>query len=120
MDIQKLRDETVAFIKAEKAKGKSVWGYGASTKGNTLLQWYGLDKNLIDGIAERMEIKYGHTTVGTEIPITSEDDMRKAKPDYLLVLPWHFIYEFTQREQEYLKSGGKFILPCPRFEVIGA
>jgi hypothetical protein len=118
--IQKLRDETVAFIKAEKAKGKSVWGYGASTKGNTLLQWYGLDKNLIDGIAERMEIKYGHTTVGTEIPITSEDDMRKAKPDYLLVLPWHFIYEFTQREQEYLKSGGKFILPCPRFEVIGA
>lgn len=118
--IEKLRDETVAFIKAEKAKGKTIWGYGASTKGNTLLQWYGLDKNLIDGIAERMEIKYGHTTVGTEIPITSEPDMRKAKPDYLLVLPWHFIYEFTQREQEYLKAGGKFILPCPRFEVIGA
>jgi hypothetical protein len=118
--IEKLRDETVAFIKAEKAKGKTVWGYGASTKGNTLLQWYGLDKSLIDGIAERMEIKYGHTTVGTEIPIVSEADMRRAKPDYLLVLPWHFIYEFQQREQDYLKSGGKFILPCPRFEVIGA
>ncbi len=117
--IEKLRDETVAFIKAKKAKGKKIWGYGASTKGNTLLQWYGLDNTLIDGIAERMEIKYGHTTVGTNIPITSEEDMRKAKPDYLLVLPWHFIYEFTQREQEYLKSGGKFILPCPRFEVIG-
>lgn len=118
--IENLRDETVAFIKAEKAKGKKIWGYGASTKGNTLLQWYGLDSTLIDGIAERLEMKYGHTTVGTNIPITSEEDMRKAKPDYLLVLPWHFIYEFTQREQEYLKSGGKFILPCPRFEVIGA
>ena len=45
--------------------------------------------------------------------------MRAAKPDYLLILPWHFIYEFCEREADYLKSGGKFILPCPRFEVIG-
>ncbi len=117
--IEKLRLETVAFIKAEKEKGKKIWGYGASTKGNTLLQWYGLDKNLIDAIAERAEIKYNHRTVGTDIPILPEADMRKAKPDYLLILPWHFIYEFQQREQEYLKNGGKFILPCPRFEVIG-
>ena len=118
--IQKLRDETVAFIKAEKAKGKKIWGYGASTKGNTLLQWYGLDKTMIDAIAERAEIKYDHRTVGTDIPILPEAKMREAKPDYLLILPWHFIYEFTQREQDYLKAGGKFILPCPRFEVIGA
>lgn len=116
--IKKLRDETVAFIRAEKAKGKTIWGYGASTKGNTLLQWYGLDHTLIDAIAERMAIKFNHTTLGTNIPIVSEEEMRKAKPDYMLVLPWHFIYEFRVREAEYLKSGGKFILPCPRFEVI--
>lgn len=117
---RQLKDETVAFIKSEKAKGKSVWGYGASTKGNTLLQWYGLDHTLIDAIAERLEIKYGHRTVGTNIPIVSEKEMRAMKPDYLLVLPWHFIHEFRGREADYLKSGGKFIVPCPRFEIIEA
>lgn len=116
--IEKLRDETVAFIRAERAKGKRIWGYGASTKGNTLLQWYGLDHNDIEAIAERAEIKYEHRTVGTEIPIVPESEMRKASPDYLLMLPWHFVYEFKMREQDYLKSGGAFIVPCPRFEII--
>lgn len=117
--IEALRNETVAFVKTEKARGKSVWGYGASTKGNTLLQWYGLDHTFIDAIAERSEIKFGHRTVGTDIPIVSEVEMRRAMPDYLLVLPWHFIHEFRERESAYLQSGGKFIVPCPRFEVIG-
>ena len=106
------------FIKKEKAKGKTVWGYGASTKGNTLLQWFGLDHKLIDGIAERSAVKFGLKTVGTNIPIYSEEEMRKKKPDYLLLLPWHFISEFKQREAEYLKAGGKFIVPCPKFEII--
>lgn len=116
--ISDLKKKTVDFIKKEKAKGKSVWGYGASTKGNTLLQWYGLDNSLIDGIAERSPAKYGLKTAGTNIPITSEKKMRKTKPDYLLILPWHFVNEFIEREQDFLKSGGKFILPCPNFEVI--
>lgn len=117
-DINLLKKQTVAFIKKEKKKGKIIWGYGASTKGNTLLQWFGLDNTLIDGIAERSEAKYGLKTAGTNIPIMSEADMRKAKPDYLLVLPWHFIDEFKKREQNFLKRGGKFIVPCPRFEII--
>jgi len=117
-DILKLKEETVNFIKQEKSKGKIIWGYGASTKGNTLLQYFGLDKNLIDGIAERSVFKWGLKTVGTEIPIYSEDEMRKAKPDYLLVLPWHFINEFIERESDFLKTGGKFIVPCPKFEII--
>ncbi len=117
--IKALRDETLAFIKKEKSKGKKIWGYGASTKGNTLLQWFGLDDTLIDGIAERSPAKYGLKTAGSNIPIFSEDEMRKARPDYLLVLPWHFIEEFVRREQEFLNRGGKFIVPCPRFEVIG-
>lgn len=118
-DITQLKKQTVDFIKKEKKKGKTIWGYGASTKGNTLLQWFGLDNTLIDAIAERSEAKYGLKTAGTNIPIKSEADMRKAKPDYLLVLPWHFIDEFKKREQDFLKSGGKFIVPCPRFEIIG-
>jgi hypothetical protein len=95
-----------------------VWGYGASTKGNTLLQWFELDHTLIDGIAERSPFKFGLKTVGTNIPIYSEEEMRKAKPDYMLVLPWHFINEFIEREKDYLNSGGKFIVPCPKFEII--
>jgi len=114
-----LKEQTVSFIKEEKAKGKVIWGYGASTKGNTLLQYFGLDNSLIDGIAERSTFKFGLKTVGTNIPIYSEDEMRKAKPDYLLVLPWHFINEFIERESDFLKTGGKMIIPCPKFEVIG-
>jgi hypothetical protein len=116
--IQALKKQTVAFIKSEKAKGKTIWGYGASTKGNTLLQFFGLDGTIIDAIAERNPDKYGRRTVGTNIPIKSEAEMRKAKPDYLLILPWHFVAEFQEREKQYLNSGGKFIIPCPEFEVI--
>jgi ubiquinone/menaquinone biosynthesis C-methylase UbiE len=116
--IDALKIETVNFIKQEKNKGKKIWGYGASTKGNTLLQYFGLDHTLIDGIAERSPYKYGLTTIGTNIPIYSEEDMRKHNPDYLLVLPWHFINEFIERESEFLQNGGKFIVPCPKFEII--
>lgn len=116
--VEKLKKETVDFIKKEKAVGKKIWAYGASTKGNTLLQWFGLDNTLIDGIAERSPAKFGRRTVGTNIPIYSEEEAREAQPDYFLVLPWHFIKEFTEREQKYLKAGGKFIVPCPKFEVI--
>jgi hypothetical protein len=117
-ELLEIRKQTVDFIKAEKTEGKTVYGYGASTKGNTLLQWYGLDSTLIDAIAERNPDKYGLRTVGTNIPIVSEAEMREARPDYLLMLPWHFVSEFKSREKEYLDSGGKFIVPLPKFEVI--
>ena len=117
-EINDLKTQTVEFIKKVKSEGKSVWGYGASTKGNTLLQWFGLDEKLIDGIAERSPYKFGLKTVGTNIRIYSEEEMRQNKPDYLLVLPWHFINEFKVREKDYLLSGGQFIVPCPKFEII--
>jgi len=117
-DIEALKKQTVDFIKKEKAKGKVICGYGASTKGNTLLQWFELDNTLIDAIAERSPYKYGLKTIGTNIPIKSEEDVRAMNPDYMLVLPWHFINEFIERENEYLSKGGKFIVPCPKFEII--
>lgn len=118
-DIEDLKKQTVDFIKSEKAKGKRICGYGASTKGNTLLQWFGLDHTLIDAIAERSPYKFGLKTIGTNIPILSEEDVRAMNPDYMIVLPWHFINEFIDRENEYLTNGGKFIVPCPKFEIIG-
>jgi hypothetical protein len=117
-NIEDLKEQTVSFIKAEKAKGKIICGYGASTKGNTLLQWFGLDHTLIDAIAERSPYKFGLKTIGTNIPILSEEEVRAMKPDYMLVLPWHFISEFVKRESEFLSNGGKFIVPCPQFEII--
>ena len=116
--IQDLKKQTMEFITKAKASGKTIWGYGASTKGNTLLQWYGLNDTHVDGIAERSEIKYGKKTAGSNITIFPEDEARRQKPDYMLVLPWHFINEFTMREKEYLEQGGAFIVPCPRFEII--
>lgn len=117
-NINQLKQKTVDFIKQEKNKGKKIWAYGASTKGNTLLQYFGLDHTYIDGIAERSIYKFGLKTVGTNIPIYSEQEMRKANPDYLLILPWHFINEFISRENDYLKNSGKFIVPCPEFKII--
>lgn len=116
--VQRLKEQTVTFIERCADNGEVVWGYGASTKGNTLLQYFGLDHTLIGGIAERSPYKFGLRTVGTDIPIYSEEVMREVRPDYMLMLPWHFVHEFTRREAEYLAGGGKFIVPCPRFEII--
>lgn len=117
-EIESLKNKTLNFIKEKKQEGKTIWAYGASTKGNTLLQYFGLDNTLIDGIADRSEYKWGTKTVGTNIPIYSEFEMRKVNPDYLLVLPWHFINEFVKRENDFLQNGGTFIVPCPKFKLI--
>lgn len=117
-NITELKNQTISFIKKAKSEGKTIYGYGASTKGNTLLQYFGLDHAMITKIAERNPSKHGLKTIGTEIPICSEEEMRADHPDYLLLLPWHFIEEFKIREQEYLNNGGKFIVPCPKFGIV--
>ena len=113
-----LKIDVLEFIEKAKYSGKSVYGYGASTKGNTLLQYFGIDNTHVTAIAERSPYKFGYKTIGSNIPIISEEEMRKAKPDYALVLPWHFISEFQVREKAFLDEGGAFIVPCPIFEII--
>lgn len=117
--LDELKNKVLQFVDNAMMNGKTVYGYGASTKGNTLLQHFGLDNKKIKAIAERSPYKFGMKTIGTEIPIVSEDEMRAAKPDYLLVLPWHFIDEFERREQDYINAGGVLVLPCPEFKLIG-
>ncbi len=117
--VKKIKDQLTNFIKEEKKKGKKIYVYGASTKGNTLLQYFNLDSSLISAAAERNSDKWGKKTIGTLIPIISEEQARKDMPDYFLALPWHFITEFKSREAEFLKRGGKFIVPLPEFEIIG-
>ncbi len=116
--ISNQKDKTIQFIKKEVERGKKVYIYGASTRGNTLLQYYGLDEKLIQAAADRNPIKWGKKIVGTEISIISEEQAREEKPDYFLILPWYFIDEFIEREKNYLKNGGKFIVPLPEFSII--
>lgn len=96
---------------------KIVYAYGASTKGNTLLQFYGLDNRLVQKAADRNPEKWGTETIGTHIPIVSEVEARADKPDYFLVLPWHFFDGFISREREFLEGGGTFIVPLPQVRV---
>lgn len=114
------KDKIVTFINNEVYAGKIVHGYGASTKGNTLLQFYNLDKKLIPFIADRNPDKWGRRTIGTDIPIISEEESHSKNPDYFLILPWHFIKEFKEREKVYLKNGGKLIVPLPQFIIVEA
>jgi len=116
--VNRIKDDLVGFIKDQVARGKKVYVYGASTKGNTLLQYFDLDATLITAAAERNQDKWGKRTVGTHIPIISEEEARAANPDYFLILPWHFLEEFQKREKSYLLSGGKFIVPMPHFTLI--
>ena len=106
------------FIKKESEKGKKIYLYGASTRGNTLLQYFGLDSKLITKAVERNPEKWGKIIASVGIPIVSEDEARKDKPEYMLVLPWFFKKEFLKRERKYLDNGGRFIFPLPKFEVI--
>jgi NDP-4-keto-2,6-dideoxyhexose 3-C-methyltransferase len=105
-----------ALIKAEAARGKKIYVYGASTKGNVLLQHFGIDASLIRACADKNPIKWGRRTPGTGIPIVSEDAAR-ADADYFLVLPWSFKDEFLARESAFRQRGGKFIFPLPQIEV---
>jgi len=116
--IKNLKKKTYNFIKNEVADGKKVYVYGASTRGNTLLQYYDLDHHLISAAVDRNPTKWGKKMAGTKIPIISEDKGRKDNPDYFLVLPWYFIKEFEQREKNYLNEGGKFIVPLPKLQII--
>ncbi len=116
--INNIRKKTFNFIKNECENGKNIFVYGASTRGSTLLQFFNLDNKYINAAADRNPNKFGKTIVGTGIPIISEQEARERKPDYFLVLPWYFIDEFIPREGKFLKTGGKFIVPLPSFQII--
>ena len=112
------RKNLIGLIEALVADGKKIIGYGASTKGNVLLQFCGLTTRHIPYIAEINEDKFGSFTPGTNIPIISEKEARAMNPDYFLVLPWHFKNGILERERDYMANGGKFIFPLPEIEIV--
>ena len=112
------REDLLSLLKKIKAENKKVFGYGASTKGNVILQYCGLTVEDIPYISEVNEYKFGRCTPGTAILIISEKEALGMRPDYYLVLPWHFKKGIIEREKEYLASGGKFIFPLPNIEIV--
>ena len=116
--VENHKKELNEFIKTETAKGRKIYGYGASTKGNVILQYCNITKNDIKGIAEVNEDKFGAFTPGTLIPIESESTIKSLNPDYLIVLPWHFKAGIIKRETPYINNGGKFVFPLPKLEIV--
>ena len=115
--IEKVKNELHDLLVKFKKEGKKVHIYGASTKGNTILQWCDINNMLVDYAAERNPDKYGAYTLGTNIPIISEEESRAMNPDYYLVLPWHFKEEFLEREKEALEKGTGFIFQIPTIDI---
>lgn len=116
IEVHKL--ELINLIAKLKKGGKKIFGLGASTKGNVILQYCNFNASDIPYIAEVNDYKFGRLTPGSNIPIISEREARALKPDYFLVLPWHFRNNILKREKDYLNSGGQLIFPLPKIEII--
>lgn len=112
------KNELKKLLKALRQEGKRVLGYGASTKGNVILQYCELTAADVPCIADVNPDKFGHVTPGTHIPIISEAAAHAMNPDYFLVLPWHFRQNLIARESEFLKSGGRMIFPLPKIGIV--
>ncbi len=115
--MNKIKTNLLSFLLSQKKKDKTIHCYGASTKGNVLLQYFKIDNKIIDYVAERNAEKYNLFTPGSKIKIISEKDSRAMHPDYYLVLPWHFKKEILKREKITIKKGSKFIFPLPRISI---
>ena len=116
-EINIIKSKLLKLIKKIKLKNQSIHGYGASTKGNVLLQYFGIGNNYLDYIAERNPKKYNLYTPGSNIKIISEKESREKKPNFYLVLPWHFKKEILNREKKIRSKGVKFIFPLPKLKI---
>ena len=117
-NVNQHKQELCKLVKEINDSGKNIFGYGASTKGNVILQYCGFTEKDIPYIAEVNEDKYGAYTPFTHIPIISEKEAKAMKPDYFLVLPWHFREGILKKEKDFLEAGGKFIFPLPEIEIV--
>lgn len=118
--VEQQRQEMIDLVEKIQGRGETIHVYGASTKGNVLIQWYGLDSHQLPFAADRNPKKVGARTVGTDIAIISEAESRAMRPDYFLVLPWHFRREFLEREKDTILAGTRMIFPLPELLVVDA
>ena len=116
--IEKTKQDLLNLILKLNKEGKTIWAYGASTKGNTILQFCGLNSKNITAAADSNPFKIGRYIIGSDIPVKTEETMRKAKPNYLLALPYSFVDTFIKREHKLVRYGTKFIVPLPKVKIL--
>lgn len=116
--VGKLKARLVELLTELKKAGKTIAAYGAAAKGNTLLNYIGIDNNVIDFVVDRSPHKQGFLLPGTKIPILHQDELLKKMPDYTLILAWNFAEEILAQQAEYRKRGGKFVIPIPEIQVV--
>jgi len=117
-DIKKIKETCNKKIDSILALKQTIHGYGASTKGNVILQYFNINNKKIKFISDRNPFKYNRYTPGTKIKIISEKNSRELKPNYYFVLPWHFKEEVLKREMKIRRKNTKFIFPLPKFSII--
>jgi SAM-dependent methyltransferase len=115
--VLELREDLLALLHNLKKDGKKIAAYGASAKGSTLLNFFGIDKQFLDYVFDRSNVKQNHYTPGGQLPICSPDQLLELKPDYLLLLTWNFKKEILEQQSEFHQSGGRFIVPIPQVEI---
>ena len=116
--VVELKRELRDLLGGLKKSGKTIAAYGAAAKGNTLLNYLGIDNKTIDFVVDRSTYKQGMLLPGTKIPILHQDELMKKQPDYTLILAWNFAQEIMEQQSQYHSKGGKFIIPVPKPRVI--
>ncbi|MBL8046985.1 MAG: hypothetical protein JNL09_10605, partial [Anaerolineales bacterium] len=116
--VERSRDSLVELLTRLKAEGKTVAGYGAAAKGNTLLNYCQITTELLPYVVDKNPLKLGMYTPGMHIPVLPVSTLMEQQPDYLLILAWNFGEEIMRQQSEYKARGGKFILPIPEVTVV--
>lgn len=116
--VDKLQTELVKTIDELRAGGATIAAYGAAAKGSTLLNFFGLNHERIDFVADRSPHKQGHWMAGVRLPVVAAEELAKRRPDYCLLLAWNFADEIMQQQRAYRDAGGRFITPLPRLQIL--
>jgi SAM-dependent methyltransferase len=116
--VRRIRDDLLDLLRRLKSEGRSIAAYGASAKGSTLLNFYGIGRETLDFVADRSTAKQGRLTPGCHLPIVGPDELLQRRPDFALLLTWNFAAEILKQQQAYRDAGGKFIVPLPEVRVV--
>lgn len=116
--VKELTEDLLFLLYDLKSRGKTIYAYTASTKGQVLLQYAGLGPDTIDAASDINKDKWGKYCAGSDIPVISEEQARRGNPDYYLLLAWFFLDTFVKRERGWIDGGGRFILPMPSVSLV--